>query len=83
MLSQTLVPCTTILRTPGLDFVCMYYGRSLGEAAKASHTLSESTLTSVSTYIKYRLFIVIGVRLVSLVVGIYAMQGAARGWPRS
>ena len=61
----------------------VYYGRSLGEAVKASHMVLESTPTSVSTYIKHRLFIVIGVRLVSLVVGIYAIEGAAPGWPRS
>lgn len=58
----------------------MYYGRSLGEASKACHTLLESTPTSLSAYIKHCLFIVIGVRLVSLVVGIYDIQGAARGW---
>ena len=58
----------------------MYYGRSLEEASKACHTLLESTPTSTSANIKHCLFIVIGVRLVSLVVGIYDIQGAARGW---
>lgn len=60
----------------------MYYGRSLGEASKACHTLLESTPTSMSAYIKHCLFIVIGVRLVSLVVGIYDIQGCGSGLGR-